>query len=76
MEEQKFTNPTKPAVGKPTVFELHVRLHGFEKGVPKYTNKGEKITVPHEQAERWEKQGLGKILGDPAPVEVRGKDGK
>jgi hypothetical protein len=58
------------------IFEYSVRLcRSFDKGKPVFIGKGtstlrEPINRP--VAEKWVKQGLGKIIGDAPVIEVKG----
>jgi hypothetical protein len=71
-----MTNPTRKATGAPTKFALSVRLlHTFKDGVPVHVGKGTdmpSIDIPRQQAEKWQKQGLGKIVGVATPVKAKG----
>jgi hypothetical protein len=48
-------------------------LHSFKDGKPLYLEKGSRLTITRSAAEKFQRQGIGKILEDAKPIEVKGE---
>lgn len=54
-------------------FLFGVRLaYDFKNGALKHHEKGDKVSVARNVAEKYARMGLGRIVADSAPVEVKG----
>jgi hypothetical protein len=53
-------------------FKLGVRLSGkFKDGVLQQRNRGDILSVNRPVAEKWVRMGLGKIVGDSQPANIK-----